>query len=98
MRTFRAFAWLYLVVSIAAILWLVSVQAADLPGEHMMPMFLVGFMGMPASFASMLMIRAAVTVLPESVSNSWWFQGPLLCAAPLLQAWLLFWLSRKQET
>jgi hypothetical protein len=90
LRPFRAFAWCYLAVSIAAILWFVFVQAGNLPGEHMMPMFLLGFVGMPMALAAMAVIQMA----PESVGTSGWFQDSLLCASPLLQAWLLFWLSR----
>lgn len=95
MRAFRAFAWLYLVVSIVAMLWFISVQVVDHPGEHMMPMFLIGFIGMPTSFSSTLIMQVGAMMLPDPVSMSGWFQGLLLCAAPLLQAWLHFWLSRK---
>jgi hypothetical protein len=94
MRFFRAFAWLYLAVATIAILWFVGVQIANRPGEHMMPLFLVGLIGAPTFIASNLLIQFSITVLPEPVSMSWWFQAPLFCAAPLLQAWFLFWLSR----
>jgi hypothetical protein len=95
-RIFRAFAWLYLAIGIAAILFYLGVEIADPPGEHLLPLFIVGFVGIPTSLGANLVLGLAGKILPEGVVYSGWFQMPLFLGAPLLQAWALLWLSRKR--
>jgi hypothetical protein len=95
-RAFRVFAWLYFGVAIAAILFFVGVQVANPPREHMVPIFVLVFIGVPTSLAANLILDIAGRFLPDDVVFSAWFQVPLFCAAPLIQAWALFWLSRKR--
>ena len=96
MRFFRALAWMYAAVTIAALIWalITDVSMRHSGTEHMLPDLVVFLIGAPLSSGAIWLLE----LLPDRLALSGWVQYSLFGLCPVAQAAGLLWLTRSERS